>query len=181
MRSDGGPGVAAPSGARRFRQGLRALRPRIPGDRDAILAAALTPAQAAAFRGLLVHDQAHLLRVYRALLQVGVTDRDLLTAVLLHDLGKTSPAGHVRLPDRVARVVLGRVAPGALHRLARLPAPRWRLGLALAVHHAALGADRAALLGCSPRVRWLIAHHDHPAALHDADLALLAAADDACP
>ena len=163
--------------AGRVRQGLRALRPRLPSDHDAIVNAALTPNQAAAFRTLSVTDQAHLCRAYRALRARGVDDPDIFAATLLHDLGKTSGNGRVRLPDRVARVLLSRLAPGLLWRLARLPAPGWRRGLTLAVHHPALGAERAAALGCSPRICWLIAHHEHPAALGDPDLALLADAD----
>jgi len=162
----------------RVRQGLRALRPRLPADRNAIVAATLTPAQGAAFRALSTTDQAHLCRAYRRLRTRGVTDADLLAATLLHDLGKVSRDGRVRLPDRVARVILASLAPVLLRRLARLPAPGWRRGLALAVHHPALGAARAAALGCSPRVRWLIARHeDEAAAKDDADLALLAKAD----
>ena len=164
-------------GAHRFRQGLSAVRAQVPRDRDAILAEALTPRQAAAFRELPPHDQAHLCRVYRSLRDRGVTDRDLLAAALLHDLGKVSRAGHVRLVDRVAHVVLARFAPGLLSRLAGLPAPRWRLGLALAVHHPALGAARAAELGCSPRTCWLIGHHEDADATTDPALALLAEAD----
>lgn len=165
----------------RIRQGLGALRPRLPEDRQAILAKFLSPAQAAAFRALPVHDQAHLCRVHRSLLSGGVVDRDLLTAALLHDLGKATASGRVRLPDRVVRVLLARLTPGVLRRLARLPAPPWRRGIALAVHHPAVGAARAAALGCSPRACWLIAHHEDPSAMDDPDLARLAAADAACP
>lgn len=134
-------------------------------------------AQAAAFRGLPPHDQAHLCRAYRWLRDDGGSDRDLLAAALLHDLGKASPTGSIRLPDRVARVVLSRLAPSLLRRVARLPAPAWRRGLALAVHHPALGAKRAAALGCSARTCWLIAHHEDATNRHDPDLARLIAAD----
>ena len=149
----------------------------MPPDRDAVLAATLTPAQAEAFRALPAHDQAHLLRVYRRLRERGVTDPDLLAAGLLHDVGKACGGSRVRLVDRVGRVVLGKVAPGLLRRLARLPARGRRRGLALAVHHPALGAERAAALGCSPRVCWLIAHHEDGDAMGDRALATLAEAD----
>ena len=149
----------------------------MPDDRDAILASTLTPPQAAAFRALPVHDQAHLCAVYRFLRDRGVDDREVLTAGLLHDLGKVSAAGQVRLVDRAVRVVLARLVPGLLRRWARVPAAGWRLGLALAVHHPALGAERAAALGASPRVCWLIAHHEDAGAVDDRDLRLLAVAD----
>jgi hypothetical protein len=149
---------------------LLALRPRVPADRDEALARWLTPAQAAAFRELPIHDQAHLLRVYHALIAHGVTDPDLLVAGLLHDLGKTSPRGHVRLGDRVVKVLLARLLPGLLALLTRDPELRCFYGLWLAVHHAPLGAARAVALDCTPRACWLIAHHED--ALPDPDPAL---------
>ena len=137
----------------------------------------MTPPQAAAFRALPVHDQAHLCAVYRFLRDGGVEDREGLTAGLLHGLGKVSAAGQVRLVGRAVRVVLARLVPGLLRRWARVPAAGWRLELALAVHHPALGAERAAALGASPRVCWLIAHHEDAGAVGDRDLRLLAVAD----
>lgn len=163
----------------RLRQGFSALRPRLPHDRDEILAAVVTPAQAAAFRGLPAHDQAHLCRVCRILLASGVADRDLLAAALLHDVGKADAGGRVRLPDRVARVLLAWLAPRLLARLAALPAPGPRRGFALAVHHPRLGAERAAQLGCSRRTCWLIAHHEDEPPPDDPDLLRLMAADHA--
>lgn len=145
----------------------------MPANRDAVLAQWLTPAQEAAFRGLPNHDQAHLLRVHRALIARGVTDPDLLVAGLLHDLGKTSSRGRVRFSDRVIKVVLGRIRPGLLVRFARTPAPWYCHGVWLAIHHASLGAERAAALGCTPRTCWLIAHHEDAQPAPDAALELL--------
>lgn len=161
----------------RLRQGIGAIRPHIPRDRDTILAGVLEPHQAAAFRTLPPHDQAHLCRTYRGLKAEGIEDQEILAAGLLHDLGKAGPAGTVRLPHRVARVLLRRLAPRVLTKLARMPAPPWRNGLALAVHHPRLGAERAAALGCSPRTCWLIAHHEANPAPDDPDLRRLMAAD----
>jgi hypothetical protein len=158
------------SGRHRIQQGVLALRPRVPAIRDGVLAEWLTPTQAAAFRGLPKHDQAHLLRVYQALVAQGVTDADLLVAGLLHDLGKSSPYGSVRLIDRVTKVMIARIMPGLLARLTRAPAPWYRYGLWLAAHHPRLGAERAAALGCTPRTCWLIAHHED--AMPDPDPAL---------
>jgi hypothetical protein len=165
------------------RQGLIALWPRVPPDRDALLAAILAPVQADAFRQLPVHDQSHLCAVYRQLRDSGIDDRGLLTAALLHDIGKVSPSGsaRVRLGDRVALVSLRRVAPRLLRYLSRQPASWGRHGLALAVHHPSLGADRAATLGCSERVCWLIAHHADRPLPADTQLRLLIEADETCP
>ncbi len=158
--------------AHRLRQGVRALWPQpalAPADLPPGL---LSPAQIDTFLALPSSDQAHLLRVYERLRQQAVTDRDLLVAALLHDIGKVTSFGRVRLADRVALVLLRPVAV----RVATLPAPAWRRGLAIAVHHAALGADQAAALGCSERTCWLIRHH-HDAEPTDPDLSLLQAAD----
>jgi hypothetical protein len=156
----------------RLRQGIRALLPRPGLDRSSLPPYLLTPAQADAFLALSPADQAHLLRVYGRLRDQAVTDRDLLVAALLHDIGKVTPNGRVRLIDRVALVLLRPVAV----RFASLPAPAWRRGLAIAVHHAELGAARAAALGCSERTCWLIRHH-HDDVVFDQDLRLLQAAD----
>lgn len=163
--------------SRRLAQGVDALFRRLPRDRDAILAEALSPPQDAAFATLPAFDQRHLCAVYRFLKARGVSSPELLQAALLHDLGKVANGGRVRLLDRAAKVVLETVAPGALHRLSALPAPRWRRGLALAVHHPVLGAAWAAELGCNERVCWLIAHHADEAPPDDPELALLIRAD----
>lgn len=160
-----------------MRQGIRALHPRIPAEREEVLAAMLTEPQADAFRALPAADQAHLLRVFHILKAGGVHDRDLLTAALLHDLGKVAPDGRVRLMDRVLCVLLGRLAPAMLTRLAGLPAPAWRRGLALAVHHAELGAGRVAALGGSDRTCWLIDNHHTSPLPAEPDLRRLVAAD----
>lgn len=166
--------------AHRLRQGLGGFRSRIPAERDAILALVLTERQAAAFRRLHPYDQSHLCRTYAALREAGIADPDLLTAGLLHDLGKGGVPGlpgRVHLIDRVLRVVLRRFAPRLLEQAACLLAPRWRVGLALAVHHPRLGAAWAAKLGCSPRTCWLIAYHEAEPLPDDHDLRRLIAAD----
>ncbi|MGH2533716.1 MAG: hypothetical protein ACRDJW_15600 [Thermomicrobiales bacterium] len=165
----------------RLRQGHAALRSAPVDEQAAIHAARLSPRQVAAFSSLPEFDRRHLCRDFDALRRVGVADMDLLQAALLHDLGKRSPHGQVRLVHRVARVLLGRLAPSLLERLATLPAPRWRLGLALAVHHPQLGAEEAARLGCSPRTCWLIARHEAQPPPHDDALAILIACDERTP
>jgi predicted HD phosphohydrolase len=137
----------------------------------------LTPDQASAFRHLSRHDQAHLCRVCEKVIASGVPSEDLVVAALLHDIGKVSPRGKVRLPDRVAKVVLSKIAPGFLTRLARQPVPTWREGLSLAAHHAELGSQRASAIGCSDRVCWLIAHHEDQPPISDIELCQLVAAD----
>jgi hypothetical protein len=163
----------------RIAQGASGLFPRLPAERDAILAETLSTAQRDAFLTLPVYDQRHLCATYRYLRNKGIANTELLQAALLHDLGKAALGGRVTLLDRTLNVLVGTFAPALLDRLARLPAPRWRTGLALAVHHPRLGAEWAAELGCSARTCWLIAHHaDDPPPDGD-DLAQLILADKA--
>ncbi len=162
---------------RRVRQGLIGFHPRIPPDRDDILDRWLTPALGARFRELPPFDQAHLIAVWRVLHEDGERDPDLLVAALLHDIGKSDGPRHVRLLDRVARVLLRHLAPGLLHRLAQPPPRGWRAGLVLSVHHPALGAEIVRSLGGSDRVVYLIAHHEDEPIPADPDIRKLANAD----
>jgi hypothetical protein len=161
----------------RIHQGLVALSPKAPQNRDAILSTVLTRAQAAAFRELPKFDQDHLCRVYEHLKARGETDPDVLTAGLLHDIGKVSNEGTVRLLHRAGRVLIGRYAPKLLSWLARPPAEGWRTGWALSVHHPEIGAKKARALGCSDTTVWLIAHHEDRPPIEDPRLKRLISVD----
>ena len=163
----------------RLAQGLDSLVPRVPADRNDILAAVLSTGQRQAFLNLSTVDQAHLLRVYRAVKKADpAATSDLLVAALLHDIGKVSPNGRVRLIHRVLRVALAKFASSTWSRLAALPANSWRTGFVLAEHHPALGAELAGRLGCSARTSWLIAQHGtRTFPIDDPDLRLLVEAD----
>ena len=163
---------------KRLIQGLRGLNPdRASADVDRSLLNLLTPEQRARFDALPAFDQQHLCRVANHLRSQGVADRDLLVAGLLHDIGKSDGHTSVRFTDRVAKVLLKRVAPGTLDRVAGgYPECRFP-GLALAVVHPELGAEAARQMGCSERTCWLIRNHEAPSDLGDPDLARLQAAD----
>jgi hypothetical protein len=164
---------------RRIIQFLRALLHARRPELDAPVPSILSPAQATAFTSLPSFDRAHLIAVYDLLQRNRETDHDLLQAALLHDLGKCRDGHCVRVVHRVARVILRRISPSLLERIASLPAPTWRLGFVLAVHHPELGAEMAAKLGCSARTCWLIAHHEDKPAPDDVQLRRLIAADHA--
>ncbi|MDI3341974.1 MAG: hypothetical protein QJR03_15735 [Sphaerobacter sp.] len=161
---------------RRVVQFVAYLRPQGPAV-DAELRALVAPPQWALLARLSRGDRAHLLAVYRRLVAWGCQDPHLLLAALLHDAGKADARGRVGLSQRVAAVLLGRVAPRLLAALAQPGRGRWRHGLYLATMHAQLGAEQARRAGCGERVCWLIAHH-HDAAIDDAGLRLLQAADE---
>lgn len=142
----------------RLRQGLRGFHPSSCPDLEHLLAG-FSPAVRAAFMRLSRYDQRHLRAVHDFLVRQGESNADLLTAALLHDLGKAALGGHVRLIDRTLNVLLAAWTPALHRRLTKLPAPSWRIGLVLAARHPELGAAWAHELGLPERVCWLIAHH----------------------
>ncbi len=128
------------------------------------------------FQTMSAADQRHSLKVCQGLLARGCTDRDMLAAALLHDVGKAQ--GRVPFWTRPA-IVLGKLcAPRLLKRLVVSPyegraLPAWRRALSNAWRHAEIGADLAAAAGLSEKaVLYIRTHHqpDGPAAeLHIVD------------
>lgn len=163
---------------KRIVQGLRGLSPTHGGaDVDRSVLKFLTPEQRRWFDAMPAFDQQHLCRVANHLASQGVTDPDVLVAGLLHDIGKSDGRTTVRLTDRIGKVVLKRVSPGILERVAD-KYPDGRLsGLALTMLHPEIGANLARQMGCSERTCWLIRHHEATTDLGDRDLARLQAAD----
>ena len=143
----------------RGRQFFEALRPRIDGTLRAEALRLLHEPERRLFESMTPHDQRHCLDVYRRLRADGQTDRDLLVAALLHDVGK----GRVALWHRVAYVLLEAWTPGLLDRLAKpgdgagLPAAAgYRQALYRCRHHVELGGQLAREAGCSDTVVALI-------------------------
>lgn len=163
---------------KRIVQGLRGLAPAQAGsDVDRSALELLTPEQRKRFDSMPAFDQQHLCRVANHLRARGVTDPELVTAGLLHDIGKTDGTTSVRLSDRVAKVLLKRASPGTLHKIAQgYPAGRFP-GLALTMLHPEIGANAARQMGCSDRTCWLILNHEADDDLGDPDLAMLQQAD----
>ena len=150
----------------------RSLLPRrLDASDHAILDAHLPPAAQAIFTAMSRNDQRHSLTVYRALLERGCADPDMLAAALLHDSGKGG--GRAPLWVRPPFVLLRAFAPGLLRWLARDDAARWRRPFYYAWRHADVGADLAAAAGLSERVVLLIRAHHQPngpaAELHAVD------------
>lgn len=141
----------------------------------------LSDEQRAAFSALPVHDRAHLVRVARSLETSRTATGDLIIAGLLHDIGKVDGKHHVRLIDRTFKVLLERLSPRLLDRLAnRTKTLPLCTGLVLAVHHPQIGSERARLLGCTEHTCWLIKNHDNQAPA-DPDLLRLIEVDRATP
>ncbi|NLV73875.1 MAG: hypothetical protein GXY52_04210 [Chloroflexi bacterium] len=141
----------------------------------------LSPAAQALYERLSPFDQAHAQRVLAALRQAGTVSPDLAQAALLHDVGKAD-AG-ITLVHRTLVVLLGRLSPRLLQRLAGDGRNRWSAPFYAALHHEAIGAELAQRSGCSPRTVWLIRNHSLKSTpcggimTDDAELAALQAAD----
>lgn len=136
----------------------------------------LSPSALALFQTMSVADQQHSLRVCRGLEARGSSNKDLLAAALLHDVGKAQ--GRVPFWTRPVIVMGKRYMPGLLSRLAVYPRAgqglsRWQRALGYAWWHAEVGAELAAAAGLSERaVEYIRTHHqeDGPAAeLHSVD------------
>lgn len=163
---------------KRIVQGLRGLQPARAGSHlDRTPLDYLTPLQRDRFLTLPPFDQQHLLRVAGFLRARGVDDPDVIVAGLLHDIGKVDGVHQVRFLDRVGKVLLKRISPRTLQRVANSYPNTWFAGLALTVRHPEIGAEIANGLGCSERTCWLIRYHEAESDLGDTDLALLQAAD----
>lgn len=145
----------------------RRMRQLLGDDRQWRLAARLTP-----------YDRKHALAVHDRLVAGGYVDADLLRAALLHDVGKADERARVGTIHRVLRVILRRLWPGLLRRLASVSHP-----LYLAEHHAALGTAAARRAGASERCCGLIAAHESSIEEAASDRLLLAliAADEGAP
>lgn len=126
-------------------------------------------------------EQAHVCQVYAQLRAQGYDDPDLLTAALLHDVGKSRFP--LRLWERVWAVLVQAFAP-------RLAAD-WRLGepaglkraLVVAYCHPGWGAQMAKEHGANKQVVAIIRRHQEKRALEADDqtdrlLAALQAVDD---
>jgi hypothetical protein len=143
--------------ARQFWQALGAGL--LPSDRSQAQGI-LTPAQLALFESQLPSEQAHALRVLRALLEQGEDQPDLLIAALLHDVGKSRFS--LTLWERVLIVLVGALCPGCLRRWGATgpETPHgWRRAFVIASQHPHWSAQLAAQAGCGPLAVELIRRH----------------------
>lgn len=121
-------------------------------------------------------DQRHSFRVCQGLRARGWNERDILTAALLHDVGKA--AGRVPFWTRPAIVIGKRCSPRLLRYLTAYPVeesrlPSWRRALSYAWWHAEVGADLAAGSGLNTRVVHYIRMHHRPDSPELAELHLV--------
>jgi putative nucleotidyltransferase with HDIG domain len=141
----------------------------------------LTPAQMDLFLQMSPGEQSHSLEVLRRLDAQGERHPDLLTAALLHDVGKTRLP--LRLWERAWIVLAGRFFRREAPSQALEKQPWWQKPLAVAEQHPVWGAEMAQAAGCSARAVSLIRRHQEKMTLNlqaeeDLLLAKLQAVDD---
>lgn len=121
----------------------------------------LPPEAAALYQTMPLGDQRHSLKLFDALLTQGYDAHPLLQAALLHDVAKRK----VGLGYRTAVILLNKVSPTALRRIATANIRSWRYPFYLSLHHPALGAELAAAVGASDHAVTLIRAHQEQAPL----------------
>lgn len=136
----------------------RALRETPSPDGLARAQAVLPPELFDLFSQLQPFEQAHSIRVYDGLIALGHDDPDLLTAGLLHDVGKA------RVPlnpwERAVAVAARKVLPAKIKQWQRGEPKGLRVGIVVAARHAEWGAEMAAEAGAGERLVRLIRNHD---------------------
>lgn len=136
--------------------GNRALTP----DEQAEVQARLGPQLAALFALMTPGEQAHSLRVLRAMAAQAngqALPAGVVQAALLHDVGKTrAPVG---LLGRVAVVLAGKLLPAQSARWGQGAPHGWRRPFVTAAQHAAWGADLCAEAGADPLAVALVRRH----------------------
>ncbi|NPA92448.1 MAG: hypothetical protein GXO56_02055 [Chloroflexi bacterium] len=159
----------------RVRQFWEALRPRVSPTALAEARAHLPHGLWRLFQEMPPEEQAHALRVFQRLKARGCTDPDVLTAALLHDVGKALQ--RPRLWERVVVVLAQRCCPRRAWAWGQGQARGWRRPFVLARQHPEWGAAQALAAGASSRTAELIRAH-HSVNPQDPDLALLQWADE---
>ena len=142
---------------RRVRQGLRALAAFARPVDETAAAALLSPALMHLFRRMTRAEQQHSLRVMRTLRAQGYTDPDLLTAALLHDVGKSRYG--LNLVERTLVVLIEALWPGRAAHWSRGAPSGWRRAFVIKAQHPVWSAEDMAAAGASARACTIARRH----------------------
>ena len=117
----------------------------------------LSPTQFSLFSDLHPSEQSHSIGIYHQLLNSGVNHPDLLTAALLHDVGKNRYPLHIW--DRII-IVIGRgISPHRVDSWSQGDPDSWKRPFVVSKKHAEWGAQMAADAGASQLTVKLINRH----------------------
>jgi hypothetical protein len=123
----------------------------------------LTADQMQLFTCLQPSEQIHALRVLQTVQGEGESDPDLMTAALLHDIGKARAP--LRLCERVLIVLVKSLFPGRSKAWGTGGLDGWMRPFVIAEQHPAWGGDMVAEVGASPLAVSLIRRHQSPDSL----------------
>jgi putative nucleotidyltransferase with HDIG domain len=140
--------------ARQFFQALKASPSLVDIDQVQRI---LSPALVDLFLRMELSDQAHSIQVMQKLQKEGHTHPDLLSAALLHDVGKCLYPLHVW--ERVMIVVAKAIFPGQVSRWGQAKARGWKRAFVVAEQHPIWGAELAERAGANPTTIQLIRRH----------------------
>ncbi len=121
------------------------------------ITAVLTPPQEKLFTQFDNSDQQHSFRVVQQLKENGQTHPDLLTAALLHDIGKTK--FNVTIWERSLVVLAKLIFPNKLTKWGNGEAMGWKRPFAVKTQHPEWGASMVKSIGSTPITIALIRRH----------------------
>lgn len=140
----------------RVRQFLRAARAApLTNEELERVRSVLDDAALALYQTMPLGDQHHSLKIFDALRAQGYDAPPLLQAALLHDVAKRN----LGLGYRTGVILLKKISPHALERIASENARSWRHPFYVSLHHPALGAEMAQRAGVDERAAQLIRAH----------------------
>lgn len=145
-----------------MRQFFAALRARVLPEEKRVLGDYLRPEEVRLFEAMEVQDQRHSLDVFYDLRDSGLADDDLLTAALLHDVGKANVG--LGTLHRSIIVLLKVVSPQIIDTIASCDSRNWRYPFWVHRHHGEIGADLLTQAGARARVVELVRRHQNPPA-----------------
>jgi hypothetical protein len=147
----------------RSRQFWHAISSRSSHQEMDLVNSVLTSSQVELFQRMQASEQVHSLLVLNELKNQDEENADLLTAALLHDVGKTRAP--LRIWERVMIVIVRVICSGCIRKWGKSKNVEpenglgWRRAFIVAEQHPAWGADLAAEHGVSRLAVSLIARH----------------------
>lgn len=129
----------------------------LPPEALEVVTAVLTTEELALFHRFSLSDQQHSYRVLCTLQVAGQTDPSLLTAALLHDVGKSRIS--LKVWERSLAVLLEMMLPQRVKVWGQGKARGWQRPFVVKTQHPAWGAEMVAAAGGDPLAVALIRRH----------------------
>ncbi len=144
----------------RVRQTIQALLAWVRPVDNALAGDYLSTELYALFKRMARSDRQHHLRVLARLLDAGHDHPALLTAALLHDVGKIRV--RFTIPDRIIAVLVKRFLPHRFETWSQREPRGWRKAIVVSAQHPEWGAEMVAKSGGDALTVALIRYHQTP-------------------